>query len=1112
MNAVRPTLLSLSLLLFALPQTVHAIRNLGDPGVTPIAEPASLEDGPKATMNRVALDGPTSPAAEPIRFMRDPHVAGDLILFSYQGDIWVAARDGSSPRRLTNHIARDVAPRFSPDGRSVAFSSDRFGNYDVWLVPVEGGEPVQLTFHTTDDMVAGWTPEGEIIFTSSRSPHPFLSPAYTVSPEGGLPEAMEMDAAAAAAVSLDGRYVAFNRIAVNTTRKGYKGNRAPDLYVLDRESGTIAQLTDTDLRSFREHVADGEPMWGADGKLYFLSERGGTFNLWKMNPDGTGAAQVTHHEVGVKYPAMSPDGRTIIYTEDQELWMVDVPDGQPRKITVSLAFDPTINRVEWVEVENRAEGFNVSPDGKMLAVDSRGEIFLVPVDPEMGENVQVTASAWRDRYQKYSPDGTRLAYVSDEGAREELWVVDLASGERRRISDHDSYKDDGFVWSPDGDRIAFVAANTLFEVEVGSGRTTELAYHVNQGYSLSQYSPDGAWLLYGKRDLDENDDLYLFNVSSRDEVNVTRDPFRDRSGILTPDGKHLVFLSTRDGGTSHLFVAPLARLSEDPDDPLVKGREEEDAGGDREGRAGRGAGDQEPAPEPLRVDPDGIEKRVKQLTSGENGAGDFFLSADGRTVYYTSRDEDGNGLFSVPIAGGDARKVSAGNFSNLQPTKDRRTVFFFRTGGGGGFRGAPTGGAEIFQMPLTGGSPRAERVAFSFRVKVDHRAEWEQIFEESWRVMKYRFYDENMHGRDWAGIREEYRPLLAHVGTYEDAYDLANQMIGELNASHVGVRGPSSVTMEEAYQTRLPGFEMAPEQGRYRVSHVYRDGPADKEWLDLEAGDWVLAIDGEELQAGDNYWKSLNETPNEYVTFRVADSPDGANARDLRIRTVGSLRTVQYQEWVKRNREFVERESDGKIAYVHIQGMNQPSLAIFENEVNQYWNAQGIIVDIRYNGGGNTDQQILDILERRPYEYWNNRWSSRAAGRRPRQAIAGPKVMLINHRSASDSEVTPLGFRDLQLGSIVGNPTMAAVIATGSYRLINGGTIRTPGSLVVSYDPTQPNNFGINLENYGVAPDVWAENTPTDELNGFDRELKAAVDEALRMLAEGVYQYPGGGR
>jgi tricorn protease len=316
--------------------------------------------------------------------------------------------------------------------------------------------------------------------------------------------------------------------------------------------------------------------------------------------------------------------------------------------------------------------------------------------------------------------------------------------------------------------------------------------------------------------------------------------------------------------------------------------------------------------------------------------------------------------------------------------------------------------------------------------------------------------------------------------------------------------------MEREYATRLPGIELEPDQGRYRIAHVYRDGPADKEWLDLEVGDYVLAMDGQEIRAGDNYWKILNHVLNDYVTLRVADSPDGAGARDQRVETVTSLRNIQYQEWVEENREFVEEASDGKIAYVHIRSMNQSSLRVFENEINRFWNAQGIIVDIRYNGGGNIDQQLLDILERRPYEYWNNRWAAPSAGRRPRQAIAGPKVMLINARSGSDSEVTPMGFRDLGLGSIVGNPTAAAVIATGSYRLIHGGSIRTPGSLVVTYDPTQPHNHGINLENYGVAPDVYVWNTPEDELEGHDRELKAAVDEALRMLSEGLYQYQGG--
>jgi tricorn protease len=373
--------------------------------------------------------------------------------------------------------------------------------------------------------------------------------------------------------------------------------------------------------------------------------------------------------------------------------------------------------------------------------------------------------------------------------------------------------------------------------------------------------------------------------------------------------------------------------------------------------------------------------------------------------------------------------------------------------------------------------------------------------------MKYQFYDEKMHGRDWNAVKATYEPLLKYVGENDDVYDIANEMIGELNASHTGVSGPASREIPSSYTTRQPGFDLEADAGAYRISRIVRKGPADKEWLNLKVGDYVLAIDGRPIKAGDNYWALLNDPLNEYVTFKVASTPAGADARDVRIKTVGSLSDVKYKEWVERNREFVDKESNGQIAYVHIQSMNQPSLKIFQNEIDQYWNKKGLIVDIRYNGGGNIDQELLDILERRPYEFWNNRWGARTWGRRPRQMVVGPKVMLINWRSASDSEVTPMGFRDLGLGRIVGNPTNASVIATGSYGLINGGSIRTPGSLVVTWDPTKPNNYGVNLENYGVAPDVFVKNSPDDELRGFDRELKAAVDEALKMLKEKNWRY-----
>ena len=374
--------------------------------------------------------------------------------------------------------------------------------------------------------------------------------------------------------------------------------------------------------------------------------------------------------------------------------------------------------------------------------------------------------------------------------------------------------------------------------------------------------------------------------------------------------------------------------------------------------------------------------------------------------------------------------------------------------------------------------------------------------------MKYRFYDSKMHGKDWAEARKIYKPYLKYVGEDQDVVDLANEMIGELNASHTGVSGPRNTQRPVTYTTRLPGFELEADNGAYKVSHIYRDGPADKEWIDLKVGDYIVAIDNKPVKAGDNYWKILNALINNFVTVKAASSADGKNnVREFRIETITSMRNIKYEEFVANCRDYVEKETNGKFAYVHIRSMNSSSLERFKNEVNQLWNKEGIIIDIRYNGGGNIDEPLLDIIERRPYAYvTDNRRGHKSWGRRHRNTIAGPKVMLINNRSFSDAEMTPAGFRVLELGRIVGSPTGGGVIWTGGYGLLNGGRIRTPSWLAITYNPDKPDNYDINLENYGVPPDVYAENTVEDNLKGYDRELKAAIEEIKKMLKNGNFK------
>jgi len=1088
-----------------------------------------------------------APVPVPIKFARLAHVANDgRIVFTYHDDIWIADPDGTNGHRLTAHIARNFGPRFSPDGKWIAFTSNRNGNNDVYLIPAAGGEPRQLTYCSGDDQVLYWTPDGKaLIISSNRGPNAYGSPFYRLPLDGAPPEPMSTATARLGMMKQDGTMIAYNRANPSTGvwRKAFRGNSCPGITVQDLKTGQIADITNTDMRDYRNHVNDVYPMWGADGLIYFASERDGTYNIWRISPKGGNPQQVTHFkDGGVFYPAISPDGKKIIFQNDFDLWTFDVPNGTPKKLTIPLSFDPKENDIQIVTSDSRAEGFSPSPNGEYVAVDFHGDVQILPSDQGIGEKTPVATTPWREHNERYSPDGKKIAYVSDESGDQEIWLFDVASGARQRLTNQQSEKSN-IVWSSDSQKLAYSGDNKIWEIDFSSSQPQprELANNPAGGFNVQQYSADGTWMVYSRRDEDMNSEIYLYDIRASKEYNVTQTPNNETSAALTPDGKTVVFTSDRDGAVNQLFAVSLAKLTEDPNDPLVRERIRR-ASAPAGGRGGRGGGGAAETPggavavaAPGPIDLSGIEKRALQLTRGTVAVTGFFLSPDGRTIYFaagggsggrgaaptttpapgrgagaaTEADNQNTGLFAIGIDGRDRRRIAAGSFPGMTPTADRRTIFFRATParpttdqetptGRGGGAGA---GQEVHRLVLA--SPRDERISFSLTLRIDRRAEWKQMFEETWRVMKYRYYNPAMNGYDWAAIKAKYEPLLPYVGTNEDLYDLGNAMIGEMSSSHTGVSGPATRTMPQLYTTRFLGFDLEPADGKYRINHIYRDGPADKEWLDLKVGDYVLAIDGQEIKAGDNYWKILSTTTNEYIPVKVAKTAAGEGAHVLRIASVTSLNNIKYEEWVQNNRDIVEKATNGQIAYVHIRSMDQTSLARFQNEIDRYWNKKGIIIDVRNNTGGNIDEQLLDIIERRPYMFTNSRGGAPTWGRRPRQAIAGPKVMMINQRSFSDGEATPMGFRTLGLGRIVGTPTAGGVIWTGSYSLINGGSVRTPSQLAVTYDPAKPNNYGINLENYGVPPDVWVQNTPTDEVKGADRELQAAIEEVMRMLKAG---------
>src|SRR6266852_692705 len=535
------------------------------------------------------------------------------------------------------------------------------------------------------------------------------------------------------------------------------------------------------------------------------------------------------------------------------------------------------------------------------------------------------------------------------------------------------------------------------------------------------------------------------------------------------------------------------------------------------------------APQPIKdvnIDWDGLKRRTRQITHMPFGVGTYVPSTDSRTLVFVTTEPAG--LRSTPViytvqddgkrlarlsAGGSGGDDAAGGggrggrggggfgggINSLNLTRDGRTLFYMEAGSVYSIA-LPAAGAAGAGAADRGGAGGAQRkqVTFTTKVRVNKPAEWAEMFDDAWRTMKYRFYDVNMHGYSWDAARAKYQPLVEYVADKYELLNIVNEMIGELNASHTGAAAGPGARAEGAVQTSHLGLDLTPDEkaGRYRVAYIYETGPCDKDWVKVKVGDYLIAIDGTPVLSDTNYWKLLNSerlNPKVVVTFNTKPNDDGAWKTRIQPVTTQAYNQLRYERWVKDRRDIVDKLSSGKVGYLHIQAMDPPSLQKFEKEIRENRDKKALIIDQRWNGGGNIEQELLAILVQRQYQIWQPRGTEPTG--RPFAGYFGPKIVLQNWRSASNAEMFPAGFKALGLGKTVGTPTMGAVIGTGSYSLIDASTVRTPGVGVYLADPKR-----TNMENYGVQPDIRVDNAPEDNLAGRDRQLEAAVEELLKQL------------
>ena len=1080
----------------------------------------------------VALSVAPAAAAREAKLVRYPHYNHGRIVFTYLADIWTADEDGKNIKRITANKARDVYPRFSPDGKWIAFSSDRNGNFDVFIIPSEGGNPKQLTFHSADDTVLGWTPDSRQVLFSSNRGDDFMGKLYTISIDGGMERNAGSDMGVNASYSPDGKKLAINRKGQVYWRKYYRGAMNTDVTVMD-----IAAKKFTDLTSDFDGI-DSWPMWGTDGFIYFVSDRegNGLTNIWRISEGGGKPERVTSFKTGdVRFPGMSADGKVILFEHDFGVWKLDVGSRKAAPIKLDIAAETQENLAEVRDFNSQADDYDVAPSGRRIVFSIHGEIFTAPTDE--GDLRQITDSPARDKEPLYSPDGRFIAFISDRSGREELFLITSDGiGEPVKITDLDALKF-SFAWSPNSKEIAFTGSDSkLRKYSVDSKQTVELSSSKYGNIGAPVWSPDGKWIAFSKPDYVRTSDVYLISSGGGEERKVTFDSFNEGNPKFTHDGRKLMFVRTDTLGeqrSSQIYAVGLEREERDPADPEDRpdGADALDQGGDQAGRRPGGAQRNTP-PRDVNIDWAGLKRRTRQITRMPFPVFDYAIGADNRTIVFVTTEpagirnipvvysiqEDGRRLTRITAGeapGGEEGGGGRGGFggfgggiNNLNISRDGRTLFFREgssiytvslapaSGTGAGFpaaAAASSGGRESARR----------RVNFTARVKIDKSSEWAEMFDDAWRTMKYRFYDSAMHGKDWDGARAKYQPLVEFVGDRQELLNIINEMIGELNASHTGAAPPPRGREGAGVSTAHLGVELQADgaAGRYKVTHVYEEGPADKDWVKVSAGDYLIAINGKPVKVGDNYWEMLNHRLNRKVEVTFNNKPSEEGAWKSRIEPVNgqAYSQLRYERWVKDRRALVDKLSNGRIGYLHIQAMNQPSLRRFEKELRENHNKEAVIIDERWNGGGNIEQELLAILVQREYQIWQPR-GTEATGR-PFAGFFGPKVVVQNWRSASNSEMFPAGFRALGLGKVIGTPTTGAVIGTGSYSLIDGSTVRTPGVGVYLADKNR-----TNMENYGVKPDIFVENSPEDNLAGRDRQIETAVQELLKDLGSKAQQ------